>query len=88
MYVGGGVEFDKVIVEINFNIVVIWIDLLDKFLVEWCYKKGLKVFVLVLGIDDVEEFDWKVIEFGVDVLVMDRLELFVKKYRLEYIWIK
>lgn len=73
-------DLERVIEELNPNIVVAWIDSITPEFVEKCHRHNLQVMALILGLDDKTEQNQRAVELGVDVVATDRPEQFIMKY--------
>lgn len=79
-YVRKAGDLDRVVQELNPNIIVAWVDALTPEFVEACHAKGLQVLGLALGLDDKAELNQKAVDLGIDVIATDRPEQFILKY--------
>lgn len=78
-YVRNPGDLDKVLDEIHPDIAVMWIDEIDRKVVQRCHDRDVKVLALILGLDDKTAANKKAIRLGVDVIATDKPELLVKK---------
>ncbi len=73
-------DVDKALELYQPDIIVCWIDNMDKEFVDYCHRKGCKVLALVLGMDDKTADNRKAVELGVDVVATDRPKAFRQQF--------
>ena len=73
-------DLDRVMELYSPDIIVNWIDGIDRKFVKTCHDRGLQVLALCLGLDDKTQANRKAVRLGVDVVATDRPKAFKQQF--------
>lgn len=79
-YVTDIADLDRVMELYSPDIIVNWIDNIDRKFVDTCHERGLQVLALILGLDDKTKMNRKAVRLGVDVVATDRPKAFKEQF--------